>query len=297
MARYIVQAATAAATDDAEKTGNEDKFLVWDATKNEPLRDDGDPPKIKWFDTVSAAEKAAGELNPKEDVDPALRAVLVEKYLREVNDPSQGKVLQKVFLLGLVLLVVVGGVAGWYSAVVFKHTATFAPDAGQKALSALGTLFIIALFVERAQQVYINAWRGFDRVKYVKAVQNLTLMLQLARAKNQTDQVHTLAVNLGDATIALDRFRSQTRKIAFLGGMTLGILISWVGPRILAEVVMFGTPEAPVLLQATHATLFSAVDILITGGLIGGGSEGIHKIVVLITDFLDRTRDRVNTTN
>ena len=71
--------------------------------------------------------------------------------------------------------------------------------------------------------------------------------------------------------------------------MGIGIVIAWVGPRILGEIVSFNAD-----LDGLHGVLFHSVDILITGGLIGGGSEGIHKVVVLITDFLDRTRERVN---
>jgi hypothetical protein len=35
------------------------------------------------------------------------------------------------------------------------------------------------------------------------------------------------------------------------------------------------------------------VDVVITAGLIGGGSDGIHKLVSVITDYLDATRDKV----
>ena len=45
-----------------------------------------------------------------------------------------------------------------------------------------------------------------------------------------------------------------------------------------------------VEMGAWQATVFNGMDILITGGLIGGGSEGIYKLVTLITDFLDTTR-------
>ena len=69
--------------------------------------------------------------------------------------------------------------------------------------------------------------------------------------------------------------------------MILGVLISFAGPRILAQ-VMAGSES----LQSWQAVVFHGVDILVTGGLIGGGSEGIHKLVTLITDFLDQTRAR-----
>ena len=40
--------------------------------------------------------------------------------------------------------------------------------------------------------------------------------------------------------------------------------------------------------------LLNMADILVTGGLLGGGSDGIHKLVSVITDFLDKTRQNIN---
>lgn len=60
---------------------------------------------------------------------------------------------------GVLLLALLGviGLLGFLSR-GFEET-QFATGAGDKALTTLGTLFIIALFVERTQQVYISAWR------------------------------------------------------------------------------------------------------------------------------------------
>ena len=58
-----------------------------------------------------------------------------------------------VFEVLLFALLVVTALLGFLS-IGFEET-EFATDAGSKSLTALGTLFIIALFVERAQQVYI----------------------------------------------------------------------------------------------------------------------------------------------
>jgi hypothetical protein len=39
---------------------------------------------------------------------------------------------------------------------------------------------------------------------------------------------------------------------------------------------------------------FRLVDVLLTGGLIGGGSEGVHKITQVFSDFMDKTRQNIN---
>jgi hypothetical protein len=61
---------------------------------------------------------------------------------------------------------IVIGIGAAFAAIVLAASAEpyrFVEGAGEVALSALGTLFIIALFVERAQQVYVGAWRGIER--------------------------------------------------------------------------------------------------------------------------------------
>ena len=173
-------------------------------------------------------------------------------------------------VLGLTALV--AGFLGYLSA-GFEST-PFQENAGDKALTALGTLLIIALFVERAQQVYISAWRTLGREQLDAEIAELQ--------KTGSD-----AGRLRELESTRLEYRHKTRQMAFLGGMILGVLISFAGPRILAEVM-----SVSQTLKAWQATVFHGVDILITGGLIGGGSEGIHKLVTLITDFLDQTRAR-----
>ena len=42
----------------------------------------------------------------------------------------------------------------------------------------------------------------------------------------------------------------------------------------------------------SQATLFQAMDILLTAGLIAGGSKGINAITGVIGEFLDTSRER-----
>lgn len=184
-----------------------------------------------------------------------------------------------------VLLLVLLGVSGFlgFMSSGFEET-QFATGAGDRALTALGTLFIIALFVERAQQVYISAWRKLGREQIEDKISRLQEKIaEESDPQNGSDFREELA----ELKRGLLEYRHRTRQLAFLGGITLGILISLAGPRILAEVVVVYGP-----MGAWQAPIFNGMDILITGGLIGGGSDGIHKLVTLITDFLDKTRER-----
>lgn len=187
-------------------------------------------------------------------------------------------------LLGLLTL---ASLVFGYSAVAYN----FQSDAPSKAFSALGTLFILALFVERAQQVYVGAWRGIRRVHLDDRVRCWRTWQQTAaHYPEQVELQFDIDNELNRAMLELATFQQRTRKYVFYLGLALGVLIAAAGPRILRELV--SQAEGVGTLQLI---VFCFVDILITGGLIGGGSDALHKVMALITDALDQTRQRVTT--
>lgn len=185
----------------------------------------------------------------------------------------------------LIALLMVCLVIGWFS--LSFETVQWATNAGEKAVTALGTLFVIALFVERAQEVYISAWRDLGKARLEAVVQEAK-----ALADNETDPIkkEPLLRRFVRAELELAEYKHDTAKLAFLGGLGLGVLIALAGPRILVDVVVVQGD-----LVGAQGAIFNGVDILVTGGLIGGGSKGIHKVVMLFLDFVDQTRKRVNT--
>ncbi len=122
--------------------------------------------------------------------------------------------------------------------------------------SLLIPLFIIAAFLERAQEVLISAWRESGK--------------QALKEKKE-----------------IAAYKATTQRIAFLVGISGGILISIAGVRVLHPLVSWDAEIA-----GNQNIMFDTVDIVLTGGLLGGGSDGIHRLFALITDFIEATRDR-----
>jgi hypothetical protein len=42
-----------------------------------------------------------------------------------------------------------------------------------------------------------------------------------------------------------------------------------------------------------QAQWFSAADVFLTGAVLGGGSDGLHKLISVFTDFLGATSAKV----
>ena len=220
------------------------------------------------------------------------------------------------WILGaLILTLAVALATGTVTTKINPYHLAAAPDVGTKVLQSLLGLLIIALFVERAQHVYIGVLRGFGRAQLDRAVARAREALEAVVLAEPKDPVLHLEV-LKALYVRQDRlalYRLSTRKGAFLAGLFTGVVIALVGPRILQEFVdphtlgeltrcaaqsgrdslaAFGQCQGLAIARAaaTQLWLFQTFDILVTGGLIGGGAEGLHSIVAAITGTADRIR-------
>ena len=138
------------------------------------------------------------------------------------------------------------------------------------ALTQLGILYIVALFVERSLEVLIKAWRqgGKSRLE------------EEARTAEDGGKA--------EAEKALEEYRAGTQRRALLVGLTLGILVSLSGVRLLGPIFEFGVADGWSFQQA----VFQFTDIIVTAGLIAGGSATIHELMALVDDFLKASRKR-----
>lgn len=127
-------------------------------------------------------------------------------------------------------------------------------------VSLLGWLFAIALFVERSVEVIVSVLRDADADQIQSAADT---------APAGTPQA-------ADAQTRLLRYRAATKELALCLGFGLGILVSLAGVRALSSLVV----------SPGDHWLYTAVDILVTGSVIAGGSEGIHQMANVITNFL-----------
>ena len=138
------------------------------------------------------------------------------------------------------------------------------------ALSQLGILYIVALFVERSLEVLIKAWRQGGKS---------TLEHNEWSAEKDSDAQT-------QAKKALAEYKAGTQRRALLLGLTLGVLVALSGVRLLGPIFSFDPTSHGWFQQA----VFHFTDIIVTAGLIGGGSATIHELMALIDNFLKSSR-------
>jgi len=167
---------------------------------------------------------------------------------------------------GVALLVPVAGVilAIWQKPI---NNVSFPEFPKENVIGLLTGLIVIALFIERAVEVLLAPLRHTTCAKIEKKL-----------TKERDALPRDTASELSDTECQLLDFKGQTRRLASIMGLALGMAISASGVRGLAS-----------LLDAKECCLlFKALDVLLTGALLAGGADGLHKIVTVFTSFMDK---------
>jgi hypothetical protein len=82
-------------------------------------------------------------------------------------------------------------------------------------------------------------------------------------------------------------YKSDTRIIALWTSLLFGLLMSAIGIRSIEPLVVIDL-DNPI-----QVVIFRCLDALLTGGLIAGGSEGIHKLIKVFLDFMEATSKQI----
>lgn len=183
-----------------------------------------------------------------------------------------------VVILGAILFLIFGWLSSNdQSIVVLKLSEPSAAEVGASLL----TFLLIALFIERAVEVYANVWREPGR-----QVQLSKMVASEAGCQTEAKQ-------------EFEDFRATTRFQANTISVGLGFAVALSGVQALA---VFLDPAAvgkdgiciadSICAGSVQTKLFMTVDILLTAALLGGGADGIHKIINAFTSYSDATTAR-----
>jgi len=146
----------------------------------------------------------------------------------------------------------------------------------------LTILFVVALLAERAIEIYVGAWRG-PTATHLEAVVKTRegAVAEHLAASSDGAALSEARKALEDAKAEERRYTCATRQHALWLGLVLGLLVSGVGLRAL-ETLIDSRGWAPSQLAA-----FRVIDMVLTGGVIAGGSEGIHRVATVFENFMN----------
>ncbi len=184
-------------------------------------------------------------------------------------------------------------------------------DMPQRFGTVLVALIAVSLLVERAAEVYTGIWRRDGRRSLLKSLQACQaqvaererLVAEATKPLKEGDPARPLDDGLKDkltqdrealflAQQELSAYRSATARQVFVLNVILGILAASLGVQMLDW--LFGVAQAGAAVTAANLGydgVFRIVDILLTGALIGGGADGLHRILAIFTTAADAKKD------
>ena len=156
---------------------------------------------------------------------------------------------------------------------------SFFPFTVTEFVQLMTPLIMLALFIERAAEVFMTAGRGEGAAAIALEIRRLRLS-NIANDPNIKLQI----VDRQQQEVA---YKAQTQRIAFLANFLLGTIVSALGIRAIG---MFVDPEAFKALSDLHQRLFNTFDVVLTAALLGGGADGLHKLVSVFTSWMDKAK-------
>ena len=161
------------------------------------------------------------------------------------------------------------------------------PSVVQNVLQQLTILIVVALFLERALEVYKLSYFSLEKERLAADVDTCQTALQSLIAETEgllnSDGVQATRLRLLNAEDRLRVYVNGMRQSLLLAAIVFGLLIGLVGVRSLEGAFDFPPPISTV--EIFRFYLFRVLDVILTAGLIAGGSEGIHTIIKKLSNF------------
>lgn len=171
-----------------------------------------------------------------------------------------------------------------FSLVIFESLGpiNFKEVSQSQIISLLTSLFVIAAFLERALEVYISTSRGPGAMQ----LDNKIIMIkhELETKPESTE----LKSKLMKVRQERELYRLETKKRSLWVGLLFGVLISAVGIRTLG-VLVAGLED----LEYFQRQVLNIIDVLLTGGLLAGGSDGLHKFSQLYNSYMNNLNQKI----
>lgn len=143
----------------------------------------------------------------------------------------------------------------------------------------LTILVIVALFLERALEVYKLSYFSPEKERLAAKVEHFQMeLLSLSpQTSANSDKIQAVQLRLYSAEESLRNYINHMRQSLLRVAIGFGLLIGLVGLRSLESAFDFPVPES--VLEMFRFYLFRVLDLILTAGLIAGGSEGLHNVI------------------
>jgi len=165
----------------------------------------------------------------------------------------------------------------------------FKPFHSGNTFGMITKLMLISAFMERTMEFFISVWRKTEKIHMLKEVESYKKEIAEMEVGSPSRKEKNAGVEILKREIR--EYTGQTMRISMWISFVFGIAISAAGVRAIEPLFSIDIAALEIKNVAQYHVFFF-VDILLTGGLISGGSEGLHKIASTYNNFWDSTAKR-----
>lgn len=186
-------------------------------------------------------------------------------------------------IVGLVVLALAIFGALWFNDLIAINHLT------QGMLTDLLTgIGVVTIVVERTIEIIANVWRGQARIDLESQIEKIERLFKEAKEDSVKKQVlDSLVENIENAKFELKRYKQNTNVFAIRISLFAGIVVAIAGFRILGNLY----DSTPLLQGSFQLFIFRVIDIILTAGIISGGSAGFHLLTQTFGDFFQTQRN------
>lgn len=142
-----------------------------------------------------------------------------------------------------------------------------------KVFGLLGSIAFISLLVERASEIFMVDTEKEQKESIRREVTVMETRRDVLSPEETEEKTQKVA--------QLNTMQEDRRKKVSFFAFALGLIIALFGVRILTNLI-----SEPETMTAVQSKFINIIDMVLTGCVIAGGSEGIHYIIKTFSNFL-----------
>jgi len=186
-------------------------------------------------------------------------------------------------------------VLAYFASKIALNTIGFEDNLQSRVADLLTNLGVLLIVMERSLEIFTQIWRRQGKLALNLTLDSQEQFLEQARKNWESSAgddgrkaTYDTARNDRDtAEKALEDYRSETGTLTVRTSLVIGIVISTVGFRILETLFVSDS------LTGLQLNLFNIVDILVSSGVLAGGSSGVHLLSSTLGKFFETSNKRL----
>ena len=186
----------------------------------------------------------------------------------------------------------------YFGAAIARDVVTFRSDLQERVVDLLTNLIVLVLVIERILEIFISTWRNPEKNELEEDLRKIETRLEILREGRGDGQgsvdgtaLESILEERSVASRQLLAYKEVTRVWSVRAGLIIGVILAIAGFRVLESIFDSGA------LTGFQSRLWIWMDILITAGVIAGGSKGIHTLSKALGDFFETTSARLKASN